>query len=55
MNYKMVMKIIGNVLKYELGLLIIPIIISLYYKEAEVKSFIKLGLQKMKCMREKDS
>ena len=34
------MKIIGNVLKYELGLLIIPIIISLYYKEAEVKSFI---------------
>ena len=40
MNYKMVMKIIGNVLKYELGLLIIPIVISLYYKEAEVKSFI---------------
>lgn len=40
MNYKMVMKIIGNVLKYELLLLIIPIMISIYYKEAEVKAFI---------------
>jgi len=40
MNYKMVLKIIGNVLKYELLLLIIPIIISMYYKENDLKAFL---------------
>ncbi len=40
MNYKIIFKIIGNVLKYELLLLFFPILIALYYKEPEVKAFI---------------
>lgn len=40
MNYKMIFKIIGNVLKYELLLLIIPLIISLNYGQGDSKAFL---------------
>lgn len=40
MNYKVVLKVLGNVLKYELLLLIIPLLISLYYKEGEALAFL---------------
>ena len=39
MNYKVILKVLGNVLKYELILLIIPFIISLYYGEGDAKAF----------------
>jgi len=39
MNYKVILKVLGNVLKYELMLLIIPLIISLYYGEGDAKAF----------------
>ncbi|MGL5087506.1 MAG: TrkH family potassium uptake protein [Clostridium sp.] len=40
MNYKVVLKVLGNVLKYELLLLIIPLLISLYYREGEAGAFL---------------
>lgn len=40
MNYKMVLKFIGNVLLYELLLMIIPLGVSLYYKDGDAKSFL---------------
>ncbi len=40
MNYKVVLKVIGNVLKYELALLLIPLLVSLYYGEGDVLAFI---------------
>lgn len=40
MNYKVILKVLGNVLKYELMLLIIPLIISLYYGEEDAKAFL---------------
>ena len=39
MNYKVILKVLGNVLKYELMLLIIPLMISLYYGEGDAKAF----------------
>lgn len=40
MNYKIILRIIGNVLKYEAMLFIIPILIALYYGEDSIKAFI---------------
>lgn len=40
MNYKVVLKVIGNVLKYELVLLLIPLLVSLYYGEGDALAFI---------------
>lgn len=40
MNNKVVLKVIGNVLKYELLLLIIPFLIALYYKDGDALSFL---------------
>ncbi|MGL5353148.1 MAG: TrkH family potassium uptake protein, partial [Clostridium sp.] len=40
MNYKVVLKVLGNVLKYELLLLIIPLLISFYYREGEAGAFL---------------
>ncbi|WP_294351135.1 TrkH family potassium uptake protein [uncultured Clostridium sp.] len=40
MNYKVVLKVIGNVLKYELALLLIPLLVSLYYGEGDALAFI---------------
>lgn len=40
MNYRVVLKVLGNVLKYELILLIIPLLIALYYGEGDATSFI---------------
>ena len=39
MNYKLVLKVIGNVLKYETLLLFIPFMVALYYGE-DVDPFI---------------
>lgn len=39
MNYKVVLNIIGHVLKYELMLLIIPFLIALYYGDGDAKAF----------------
>lgn len=40
MNYKMVLKFIGNVLLYELLIMIIPLGVSLYYKDGDAISFL---------------
>lgn len=40
MNYKMVLKFIGNVLLYELLLLIIPFMVALYYGDGDANSFL---------------
>lgn len=40
MNYKVVLKVLGNVLKYEILLLIIPLLISLYYGDGDANAFI---------------
>lgn len=39
MNYRVVFKLLGNVLKYELILLLIPLCISIYYGEGDTFSF----------------
>lgn len=40
MNYRFMLKIIGNVLKYELALLLLPLAVAIYYGEGDAKSFI---------------
>lgn len=40
MNYKVVLKLIGNVLKYELALLLIPLLVGVYYGSDDINSFI---------------
>ena len=40
MNYKAVLRILGNVVKYMVLLLFIPLFISLYYKEGDAKAFL---------------
>lgn len=40
MNYNVVLKVIGHVLKYELILLIIPMLIALYYGDGDAKAFL---------------
>lgn len=40
MNYKVVLKILGNVIKYELLLMFIPAIVSIIYKEEEFIAFL---------------
>lgn len=40
MNYKVVLKVIGNVLKYEVALLVIPLLVSLYYGEGDAWAFL---------------
>lgn len=40
MNYKVVLKVIGNVLKYEVALLLIPLLVSLYYGEGDALAFL---------------
>lgn len=40
MNYKVVLKVLGNVLKYEVLLLIIPLLVALYYGDGDALGFI---------------
>lgn len=40
MNYKVMLKIIGNVLRYELALLLLPLIVALYYREPSYIAFV---------------
>lgn len=40
MNYKVVLKLLGNVLKYELLLLVIPLLVSIYYGGGDAISFL---------------
>ena len=40
MNYKMVLKVLGNVLLYELLLLIIPLAVALYYGDGDAMGFL---------------
>lgn len=40
MNYSVVFKIIGHVIKYELLLMIIPLIVALYYNQGDAISFV---------------
>ncbi|WP_321994289.1 TrkH family potassium uptake protein [Clostridium butyricum] len=40
MNYKAVLSILGNVVKYMVALLFIPLLIALYYGEGDAKSFL---------------
>ena len=40
MNYRMMLKFIGNVLLYELLLMIIPLGVSLYYGGGDAKAFL---------------
>lgn len=40
MNYKVVLKLLGHVLKYELLLMIIPFLIGLYYGDGDAMSFL---------------
>lgn len=40
MNYKVVLKVLGNVLKYELLLLLIPFFIALYYGGGDAAGFL---------------
>ncbi|MDD6795512.1 MAG: TrkH family potassium uptake protein, partial [Clostridiaceae bacterium] len=40
MNYKVVLKLVGNVLKYELALLLIPLLVGVYYGSDDINSFI---------------
>ena len=45
MNYRVVLKLLGNVLKYEIFLLIIPLLVALYYGDGDALSFlITIGL-----------
>lgn len=40
MNYKAVLRILGNVVKYMVALLFVPLLIALYYGEGDAKSFL---------------
>lgn len=40
MNYKVVLRLLGHVLKYELLLMIIPFLIGLYYGDGDAMSFL---------------
>lgn len=40
MNYKVVLRTLGNVIKYVLALLLIPLAIALYYGDGDAKSFV---------------
>ena len=40
MNYKMMLKFIGNVLLYELLLMIIPLGVALYYGDGDARAFL---------------
>ncbi len=40
MNYKVVLKTLGNVTKYVLALLLIPMAIAMYYGDGDAKSFV---------------
>lgn len=40
MNYKAVLSILGNVVKYMVALLVVPLLIALYYGEGDAKSFL---------------
>lgn len=40
MNYKAVLSILGNVVKYMVALLFVPLLIALYYGEGDAKSFL---------------
>lgn len=40
MNYKMVLKFIGNVLLYEVLLLLIPFVVALYYGDGDANAFL---------------
>lgn len=40
MNYKAVLNILGNVIKYMVALLFIPLLISLYYGDGDAKAFL---------------
>lgn len=40
MNYLMVLKVLGNVIKYEALVMILPLIVSLYYGGGDANSFI---------------
>lgn len=40
MNYRVVLKVLGNVLKYELILLVIPLLIALYYGDGDANAFL---------------
>ena len=40
MNYKVVLKLLGNVIKYELILMLIPLIISFIYRDGDTMSFV---------------
>ena len=37
MNYKAVLSILGNVVKYMVALLFVPLLIALYYGEGDAK------------------
>lgn len=39
MNYKIMLKITGNVMKYELALLLLPLVVALYYGGGDALSF----------------
>ena len=39
MNYRVVLKLLGNVLKYEIFLLMIPFLVALYYGDGDALSF----------------
>ena len=40
MNYSVVLKTLGNVIKYVLALLLIPLAVAIYYGDGDAKSFI---------------
>lgn len=40
MNYRAVLSILGNVVKYMVALLFVPLLIALYYGEGDAKSFL---------------
>ncbi len=40
MNYRAVLSILGNVVKYMLALLFVPLLIALYYGEGDAKAFL---------------
>ncbi|WP_294375397.1 TrkH family potassium uptake protein [uncultured Clostridium sp.] len=39
MNYRVVLRILGNVIKYMIALLVIPFLIALYYGDGDAKAF----------------
>lgn len=40
MNYKVILKILGNVMKYAIALLVIPMLVALYYGEGDARAFL---------------